>query len=199
MRENKTIAVIASVVLIFLSGLAAFPGTRYYSTTYRVSFLFLGGLLWTVYALRGSLHLRPLHFSLFVVALLIHDMGVFGAYRKEFFNLEFDTYVHFYFGFAGGLILYRSFQINFGLTGWSLACAVTVFILGIGAIHELIEFASTLLLGPEKGMLKLNDPDKFDTQKDLLNNMLGTIVAVVCSYLGSRAVGDLSREEDDSG
>ena len=30
----------------------------------------------------------------------------------------------------------------------------------------------------DKGMLKLNDPDKFDTQKDLGNNFLGSLVAL---------------------
>ena len=51
--------------------------------------------------------------------------------------------------------------------------------LKLGAIHELIEYASTLMLGPEKGMLKLNSPDaKTDTQKDLANNLLGTLVAL---------------------
>jgi uncharacterized membrane protein YjdF len=33
-------------------------------------------------------------------------------------------------------------------------------------------------LGPEKGMLKLGDADYFDTQKDLMNNLLGAITAV---------------------
>ena len=54
-----------------------------------------------------------------------------------------------------------------------------IVILGLGGIHELIEYGSTLVLGPEKGMLKLNSPDaKTDTQKDLLNNTLGALLAL---------------------
>lgn len=55
---------------------------------------------------------------------------------------------------------------------------VPVVILGFGAIHELIEWASTMILGPERGMLKANDADPFDTQKDLFNNLLGTLLAM---------------------
>jgi uncharacterized membrane protein YjdF len=50
--------------------------------------------------------------------------------------------------------------------------------MGVGALHELMEWVSTMLLG-SKGMLKLNDPDKFDTQKDLGNNFLGTLTALL--------------------
>ena len=61
--------------------------------------------------------------------------------------------------------------------------AVILGILGCGAIHELIEWGSTMLMGPERGMLKALTEDPYDTQKDLLNNLLGTIVALVCAAL----------------
>ena len=199
METNKAIAITASVGFVGLSALAALPGSRYFSTTYRVSFLFLGVLLWTVYGLRERLHLRPIHFALFAMGLLLHDMGVFGAYRENFLSLDFDTYVHFYFGFAAGFILHRSFGLNYGLRGWTLAITVALVTLGIGGLHELIEFASTLLLGPDKGMLKINDPDKFDTQKDLLNNLLGSLAAVLFALAGpplhSRSTGGGKKRE----
>jgi uncharacterized membrane protein YjdF len=59
----------------------------------------------------------------------------------------------------------------------------------------LIEYASTLMLGPEKGMLKLNSPDaKTDTQKDLLNNLLGTLLALLI-YSVYRLFNNRSKEE----
>jgi hypothetical protein len=36
-------------------------------------------------------------------------------------------------------------------------------------------------MGPERGMLKTLAEDPYDTQKDLLNNMLGTLVSLACS------------------
>lgn len=109
----------------------------------------------------------------------MHNLGAFGTYGQEYYGLEFDTYVHFYFGVAGGFIVARALRSCFGLVGWQWWVGTAIVILGLGAIHELIEYASTLIMGPEKGMLKLNSPDaKTDTQKDLLNNLLGTLVAL---------------------
>lgn len=156
-------------------------------STYRYAILFLGPLLWGVYRFRLQLCLHPVHFAFFAAALLLHDLGAFGAYGKFFFDLEFDTYVHFFFGFAGALLAARGVRCRLGLTGWKMWVATILLIMGIGALHELLEFGSTMLLGPEKGMLKLNDPDKFDTQKDLANNLGGCLLALTL-YTLSRAL-----------
>jgi len=54
------------------------------------------------------------------------------------------------------------------------------------AVHELVECGTTILLGKEKGMLKLDPNDPYDTQKDLLNNLLGALLAVILSKLAAR-------------
>jgi uncharacterized membrane protein YjdF len=147
--------------------------------TYRYAILFLGPMLWAVYFLRHRLHIHACHFAIFATALLMHNLGAFGTYGQQYYGLEFDTYVHFYFGIAGGFIVARALRGCFGLAGWQWWAGTVIVILGLGAIHELIEYASTLIMGPEKGMLKLNSPDaKTDTQKDLLNNLLGTLLAL---------------------
>lgn len=165
--------------------------------TYKFAPLFLAPLLWSVYFLRKPLYLQPLPFTLYALALLLHNLGAFGFYRKLPLGVEFDIYVHFYFGFAAGLLLAQAFEHNFHFPGWRLWIAVVVFLLGIGGFHELIEYASTLILGPEKGMLKANDPDKFDTHKDLLNNFLGALLAMTV-YSFSRRSGKASAPAPNS-
>jgi uncharacterized membrane protein YjdF len=157
-------------------------------STYRFAILFLGPLLWFVYSLRKKWHIHPAAFAFFALAMLLHDLGAFGTYGHFYFNLEFDTYVHFAFGLAGGMITARALRFNFGLAGWKLWAGTALLILGLGAVHELIEVASTLVLG-EKGMFKLNDPDKFDTQKDLANNLLGALVGLAAYTLARRFAG----------
>jgi uncharacterized membrane protein YjdF len=153
-------------------------------------------MLWAVYALRDKLHIHSCHFAIFATALLFHDVGAFGSYGKEYYGLEFDTYVHFYFGVAGGFIIARALRCCFGLAGWKLWVGTVIVILGLGATHELIEFASTLAMGPEKGMLKLNSPDAAtDTQKDLFNNMLGTLVALAIYSTFRRVAASRSEAE----
>ena len=168
------------------------------SSTYRFAVLFLAPLLWGVYFLRKRLHIHPCHFAIFATALVLHNLGAFGTYGQEYYGLEFDTYVHFYFGVAGGFIVARSLRCCFGLIGWPLWAGTAIVILGLGAIHELIEYASTLLLGPEKGMLKLNSPDaKTDTQKDLLNNLAGTLLALAIYSVFRRSREPLHTAADE--
>ena len=178
MKPYSLIAVATTLIMIGLSAFAAAPGS-----TYRYSFLFLAPMVWGIYLLRRRLLLHPVHFALLCSALLLHNLGVFGFYRREFLGLWFDTYVHFYFGFCCAFAVAHGLRLGYHISGWRLWVAVTLGILGFGAIHELIEWASTMAMGPERGMLKTLAEDPYDTQKDLLNNLLGTWLSLVVSSL----------------
>src|SRR3954453_4535461 len=171
MNPFYAIAIITTVLFGVITLVAHGP------STYRFAILFLGPMLWALLAGRRKLALHPGHFALLAMALLFHNLGAFGLYRSSWRGIEFDGYVHYFFGCAGGMALTRALGYNFGLSGWKVWAGTLLVILGIGAIHELIEFASTIMLGPEKGMLKINDGDFFDTQKDIINNLLATITA----------------------
>jgi uncharacterized membrane protein YjdF len=185
MNAYKAIALITTALFIVITLTAHGP------STYRLAIIFLGPLLWGIYAGRRKLALAPGHYALLAIALLFHNLGAYGLYRSSWQGIEFDGYVHFFFGCAGGFAMARAIGYNFELTGWKVWVGAILVILGVGAIHELIEFASTIALGPEKGMLKLGDGDFFDTQKDLMNNLLGTITALGI-YGASRSPAHLS-------
>jgi uncharacterized membrane protein YjdF len=195
-RKLRLIAWVTTGLLVFVSLFLARPGS-----TYRFAFLFLAPLLWLVYGLRHQLVLAPSHFALFASFLLFHNLGVFGFYRSHFLGLQFDVYVHFYFGLVGGFVLKRAFEQRFGWHGPWLVIAVGLFILGIGAVHELIECGTTILLGKEKGMLKLDPNDPYDTQKDLLNNLLGALLAAAISNITARIrrKRTAARSEEEAG
>src|SRR3954469_24908302 len=180
-RQFRAIAWTTTAVLVGVSLFLAKSGS-----TYRFAFLFLAPLLWLAYGLRHQLVLRPVHLALFASFLLLHDLGVFGFYRRHFLGLQFDVYVHFYFGFVAGFVAKRAFQIRCGWHGWWLTVAVGLFILGIGAVHELVECGTTILLGKEKGMLKLDPNDPYDTQKGLLNTLLGALLATAVSSIRAK-------------
>jgi uncharacterized membrane protein YjdF len=189
MNLFKTIAWVTTAIFAIITLVANGPAT------YRFAILFLAPMLWAVYFLRHRLHIHACHFAIFATALVLHNLGAFGMYHEKYLGLEFDMYVHFYFGVAGGFIVARALRISFDLVGWQMWVGTVIVILGLGAIHELIEYASTLMLGPEKGMLKLNSPDALtDTQKDLVNNLLGTLVALMI-YSVFRAVRSSKKED----
>jgi uncharacterized membrane protein YjdF len=172
MNPFYLIGVITTALFLLITAVAHGP------STYRFAIFFLGPMLWALIAARRKLALHSGHLVLLALALLFHNLGAFGFYRTSWQGIEFDGYVHYFFGLAGSLAIARALGYNFELNGWKVWVGTILVILGIGAIHELIEFASTIALGPEKGMLKIGDGDFFDTQKDLMNNLLGAITAL---------------------
>lgn len=152
-------------------------------TKYRYSFLFLVPILWVVYALRRRLSMRPLHFGLFALALLLHDLGAFGAYSWSVAGLQFDWCVHFFFGLVGGLIGAHALEAQLGVRGFGLGLLVVLVITGIGGLHEIIEAASTRYLGQDLGMLYIGADNPYDTQEDLLANVAGASTALALRRL----------------
>ncbi|HTF88767.1 MAG TPA: DUF2238 domain-containing protein [Planctomycetota bacterium] len=181
MSAYTIIAILGSIPMLLLAYVA-----RPDNGNYHYSFLFLIPMLWGVGLARKPLHLHPLHFAMFAVALVLHDLGALGYYTREFGGLAFDTYVHFYFGLSGGLMLERAFRLGVRLEGWQLRIGAVMFLLGLGAIHEIMEVASTLALGPKMGMYKMASADELDTQKDLLCNLVGGVTAIALVALHSR-------------
>jgi uncharacterized membrane protein YjdF len=180
-KAHLLIASAASAILVGISLLLAAPGS-----TYQWSFVFLLPLIWAVYLLGDRLALLPSHFALFALAIIIHDLGTFGFYRKTFLGLRFDSYVHFMFGLVAGLVLFRAAIERLPLSRRFLLFAVPIFILGIGGLHEMFEAFTTVLLGPDRGMFKLHPDQPFDTQKDLMNNFLGALAATLVSARRTR-------------
>jgi uncharacterized membrane protein YjdF len=94
--------------------------------------------------------------------------------------------VHFYFAVVGALILRRALGHHLpNVRPWHLDVTTLLFIMGFGAIHEIMEYASFLLLGEARGMLKPTTSYFFDTQRDLTNNLLGCALALVVRRVAS--------------
>src|SRR5258705_1723957 len=170
------IGILFSIAFPIIAIIASVP-------TYHVSPAFLIPLLWIAYALRRRLHIHPFHYLLFALALLLHDLGAFGLYQKSPLGLSFDIYVHFYFAFAATFIFYRAIEHNLPLRPWQVALFTLLFIMGMGGIHEVMEYASYLLLGEEKGMLKPHTSYIFDTSRDLSNNYLGCLTGLTINAI----------------
>ena len=179
----RTVGAIGSVAVIAFGLFVAKPGS-----TYRFAPLFLVPIVWLPYLFRRWLRLHPLHYVLFILAILLHNLGAMGWYQKSPLPMSFDIAVHFYFGVVGGFLVYRMLQQSLPLRGWTLGLMTVLIVLGAGAIHEEVEWFSTLLLGPEKGMLKTPAQGVyiFDTQRDMFNNWVGSILAVTIYALVQR-------------
>ena len=177
----RLIAIIACLVFLIISATAKVP-------TYRVNPVFLLPLTWLPYWLRRRLFLAPGHYVAFAVAILIHDLGAYGFYQRSPLPFSYDILVHYYFAIAVTLILHRALAMNFPmLRPWQVNVTSLLFMMGFGALHEIMEYLSYLLLGEQKGMLKPSTSYFFDTQRDLTNNLLGALTALAIVAIASRA------------
>lgn len=165
------IGIIASLTSVVLAVVARVP-------TYRVAPLFLIPLLWAPYVLRRWLNLHWFHYLLFASAVMLHNFGALGWYQRGPFPTSFDIVVHFYFGFVATFLFFRAIEQHVPLGTWPLRLFALMFVMGSGGIHEVVEYASYLLLGEEKGMVKPTTSYFLDTQRDLLNNLCGCVLAL---------------------
>lgn len=137
-------------------------------------------LLVGVYSYKERLDLHPFHFFLFGVFLVFHNFGVFGLYDTSYWGVEFDTYVHFYFGLVSALILNRTYDKWVKLDDKRLKYfALITLVLGMSAFHEILEYLGGTILGEGMGFLKAGagDVEMWDTQTDMRNNLLGALTA----------------------
>jgi uncharacterized membrane protein YjdF len=182
--RNDTIifalACVASILVIVIAATARVP-------TYRINPIFLLPAAWAPYWLRRRLHLHWVHYALLIVAILLHDLGAYGWYQKSPLPISWDILVHFYFAIPITLILHRAIATNYAavLRPWQAAVVALMFMMGLGAIHEIMEFVTYLVLGEERGMLKPSTSYFFDTQRDLTNNLLGTLTALLLAAIGA--------------
>jgi len=147
---------------------------------YKWDFFFLLLILWGLYFVRDRIKLHPFHFLLMALFLLLHDMGMFGLYKNFYFGLEFDLYVHGFFGLVASLILYRTYSNVGPYKGWFMIVAILALLLGFSAFHELFEYGGALVLGEGEGVLFVGagDIDEWDTQKDMFNNLIGGLIGL---------------------
>jgi uncharacterized membrane protein YjdF len=152
---------------------------------YRWSIASLIPVLWIVFALRHFFFLRPLHYALFALALLFHDLGAFGGYSWNPLGLQFDWCVHFTFGLVGALMFARWLSARVGVRGGPLYLLTILCVGGASALHEIMEAGTSMYLG-EYGMQYVGPDNPFDSQTDMLSGILGAATAALAVWLASR-------------
>ena len=165
------VATVTSAMIVIFAVLAI-------RSTYRFAPAFLVPATWAIYFLRRKLALAPLHYAIVCSAILLHMSGAFGFYQKSPFPFSFDILVHYYFALAITFPLHRFLATHVPLRPRHIFALAFLIMMGLAALHEIMEYSSYLVLGEEQGMLKPSTSYFFDTQRDLLNNLLGTLTAL---------------------
>lgn len=178
MKEEIWNKVILGITTIIILGLEFYSFTT--DSHYKWDFFFVAGLLWILFFIRDKIKLHPFHYFLFSIFLILHNLGTFGTYSNTYFGLEYDLYVHGFFGFVAALILYRTYHLVGFYKGIFMYVAIIAVILGFSAFHELFEYAGALTVGKGEGVLFVGagDLDEWDTQKDMFNNLIGALIGL---------------------
>lgn len=180
MTPIRIILWLTTIALVGLEIYAVVTGSRY-----KWDFIFLMLMLWSVYFLRDRINLHPLHFGLLAIFLLLHFFGMFGLYETYPLGLEYDHWVHGYFGFVSALIVFRAYHYYQLYSPAFIVVATLVVILGFSAFHEIFEFLGAITVGEGEGVLFIGagDIDEWDTQKDMVNNVVGALIGLA-AYFG---------------
>lgn len=180
MDPTKLVLWLTTLVLVGLEAYALAIVSRY-----KWDFIFLMLMLWGVYALRRKINLHPLHFALLAVFLLLHFLGMFGLYETYPLGMEYDYWLHGYFGFVAALIVLRAYRFYNLYSPAFTVVATLVVILGCSAFHEIFEYLGAITVGEGEGVLFIGagDIDEWDTQKDMVNNVIGALLGLAAYYL----------------
>ena len=185
-KKNLTLLFVLLNLIILINSFI--QGTKFvYDGILILIFLYL------FYVYYNTLHFNFLTYVLVNLLILIHHLGSF-FYGRSFFGLEYDIYVHFFYGIIISIYFYYflSNKININkhkLDKYELFYIVIIFVMGLSAIHELVEFSGALILGPGEGFLYFGagDTGSFDTEWDLVNGFLG-------SFFGSLLMSVIRRK-----
>jgi len=190
-KGNFFVLLITTVILIALEIYSLKLDSHY-----KYDFIFLMVLLYGLYHYRSAVGLHPFHYGLFAAFLLLHNLGVFDLYTIYPLGIEYDYWVHGFFGLVSSLILFRFYnRLGFYRGAFKIIAIITV-LLGFSALHELYEYAGALVLGEGEGVLFIGagDLDEWDTQNDMLNNMIGGALGLVLYGLWNAAKGSLRQK-----
>ncbi|MCK4519747.1 MAG: DUF2238 domain-containing protein [Candidatus Omnitrophica bacterium] len=178
---NKYILILTTILFIFLEIHALSLNSHF-----KYDLIMTLILLVFVFVIRRGIHLHWFHYLLFTFFLTGHNLGMYQLYDKFPLGIEYDYWVHGYFGVVSTMVIFRAITCRRVITDANTIIFLTIImVLGISAIHELYEYAGAVLLGEGEGVLFIGagDIDEWDTQKDMLNNLIGSIIGLI-AYIG---------------
>lgn len=159
-----------------------------------------------VYSLNKWLKLQKTGLIIINIALLTHNLGVFGYYSWKNPFIEYDTIVHFISSCAASYVLFnfvarklhikKKQRVKHTVVDEHMAVIFFLVIASVsflGSFVELIEYGGYRLFGEGEGILFTGAGDLsndtscegqyIDTMEDIIVNTLGSIVGTLLYYL----------------
>lgn len=205
MARDKLAGLVAALsVIIFLIFilLSVLKGVPTYIPDHVIFLVIVVILYFSFYRLKLNL----VTYTLLVLGMITHSVGIFGWYANSPVSVQWDHITHFAPWFAMGLILFNYFRPHFGeklLSRKSLGLSLVLLLalMGIGTFTESLEFFGYIALGTGEGgfyfgagdalsgqPINQSDIDAYgggwiNTMWDLINDTLGAIAAMIVVWV----------------
>lgn len=147
-------------------------------------------IIWILVLMRffGNLNLNLEVYSLVLIGMLFHIAGDLYLFGKTLGPIEYDMFVHFFFGFVISLIVYRFLTSGrfFEDHKFGLFLFVILGTVGLSGLHEILEFFGYFFLGEGSGifMYGVGDFGEYhDIAWDLISGFIGSLVGFWYSKL----------------
>lgn len=188
-KKRLTINIISILSIIFFLGLAFYSyGKTKWIIDNSISAIVVM-ILWLNYR---KLHLNVALYSMTMIMLILHNLGTFGFYSNWYFGIEWDFYVHFYFGLFFSMALFNLLikELHPKISPKLILLLTILITCGVGSMNELLEFTGASVLGEGEGVLFFGTGDTglADTEWDLINNFLGSLLGSFFLFLTHRKV-----------
>lgn len=179
-NTNKTIFIIGIIIISLFLIYTLIQEVSYGHLFWEYDAIAALVLTWFLYLIRNKINLNPFHYFLFELFLLMHLLGIFGAYTIKVNWLEYDMIMHGFFGFVAVLIFLNKYDLKISKKEWLEYLIIISAILGLSVLHEIIEYIGAIVIGSGGGFLGFGPGDfgEFDTQIDLIMNLIGILIGI---------------------
>ncbi len=152
-----------------------------------------------------NLHLNPwILFGLGLV-MVLHDLGRFGFFILQAGPFSWDMLTHFGASFMIAIALYAAL-LNVKMPEAWKGLLIFLIALGIATLGEMVEFGGAIKTPDGKGILGVESlgspipwlsPDYWDTMKDLVLNIVGSLVGIAAWLSAQNSRKSLYRQNKD--
>jgi len=183
-RIKNTITIISTSVAVILLIYFAYYSKRFESEWLSDNIVAIF-VIFLFYFTHKKIEVTEVLYPFALLIAILHNLGTFGFYSKGIFGIEWDFVTHLYSGIILSLITYHCFHKKLKIKTLTKITLTIFVVMGIGSITEIMEVLGTFIFGPGEGFFQYGNGDLglFDTQMDLIYNLLGIFVGLGIYFL----------------
>ncbi|MBI2672393.1 DUF2238 domain-containing protein [Candidatus Woesearchaeota archaeon] len=196
MKKETYIYILAVLAFCFIIIYSILSKTFYYIADSATSII----VITILFLLYHKFNLNKTIFILIFLAMLFHNLGIFGFYGNSPFPFPYDNLTHFVGGFSLSIFFINYIKTFFKKSRTEKAILILIAVLaalGIGSIIEMTEYIGYLTLGQGEGFLYFGGTGDvtgdynlggawINSSVDMLFNLIGALSGLIVYFIYKR-------------